>query len=85
MDEYFHFFSGTIALKLGRDGAQKMKVKVIAKDCISCGLCVNDVPEVFSWADDEKAQAITDEVATDLESATKDAVSSCPTDAIKEV
>ena len=52
---------------------------------ISCGLCVNDVPEVFSWDDNEKAEAIADNVAAELESATKDAVSSCPTDAIKEV
>ena len=62
-----------------------MKVKVVADDCISCGLCVNDVPEVFSWADNEKAVAIDDEVGADLESATKDAIISCPTDAIKEV
>ena len=57
----------------------------MAADCISCGLCVNDVPEVFSWDDNEKAEAIADNVAAELESATKDAVSSCPTDAIKEV
>ncbi|MBM7557503.1 ferredoxin [Halanaerobacter jeridensis] len=62
-----------------------MKVKVIAEDCISCGLCVNNVPEVFSWDDDEKAEAITDEVAVDKEAATEDALNSCPTDAIEKV
>jgi ferredoxin len=62
-----------------------MKAKVIKDDCISCGLCVNEVPEVFSWDDSEKAEAITGEVASDLEDATKDAITSCPTDAITEV
>ena len=86
LDEYFHFILGTIPLKLRRDGVhKKMKVKVVAEDCISCGLCVNDVPEVFSCYDNEKAQAIDDEVAADLESDTKDAITSCPTDAIKKV
>ena len=62
----------------------KMKAKVIKEDCISCGLCVNDLPQVFSWDDDEKAQAVTDNIANDLEDDTKDAITSCPTDAIKE-
>ena len=62
-----------------------MKAKVIKDDCISCGLCVNEVPKVFSWDDAEKAEAITDEVASDLEDATKDAITSCPTDAIEEL
>ena len=61
-----------------------MKAEVIKDDCISCGLCVNNVPEVFSW-DDDKAEAIDEEVASDLEDSVKDAITSCPTDAIEEV
>ncbi|MFO7819397.1 MAG: ferredoxin [Halanaerobacter sp.] len=62
-----------------------MKVEVIKDDCISCELCVNNVPEVFSWDDEDKAEAIAEEVASDLEDSVKDAITSCPTDAIEEV
>lgn len=62
-----------------------MKVNVVKDDCISCGLCVNSVPAVFSWDDSEKAVAITDEVPSKLEAECQDAIDSCPTDAIHEV
>lgn len=61
-----------------------MKVKVIKDDCVSCGLCVNEVPAVYSWDDDEKAKAIEGDVPSNLEAEAKDAVASCPTDAIVE-
>ncbi|WP_027338849.1 ferredoxin [Halonatronum saccharophilum] len=61
-----------------------MKVKVIKDDCISCGLCVNEVPAVFDWDDDDKAVAITDDVPDKLESEAQDAMDGCPTDAIIE-
>jgi len=62
-----------------------MKVEVIADDCISCGLCVNSVPAVFEWDDNEKAVAMTDQVPDKLEAEVGDAIDSCPTDAIKEI
>ena len=62
-----------------------MKVKVVKDDCISCGLCVNEVSAVFGWDDDEKAVTIVDKVPDKLQSETKDAIDGCPTDAIHEV
>ncbi|GAB6099357.1 ferredoxin [Halanaerocella petrolearia] len=62
-----------------------MKVEVDKGACISCGLCVNSVGEVFSWDDNEKAVAIDDEVPNNLEADATAAVEGCPTDAIKEV
>ncbi len=61
-----------------------MKVKVVADDCISCGLCVNSAPAVFEWDDADKAVAITDDVPEKLEAEVEDAMDSCPTDAIVE-
>ncbi|MGE5582638.1 MAG: ferredoxin [Bacillota bacterium] len=60
-----------------------MEVKVDQDLCISCGLCVSSCPEVFSWNDDEKAQAAGDTVKSDLESCVQEAAEGCPTDAIE--
>lgn len=51
--------------------------------CISCGLCVSSCPEVFSWNDDEKAQAVSERVAADMEDCVREAADGCPTDAIE--
>ena len=52
--------------------------------CISCGACVDICPEVFVWNDDDKAQAQLGEVPLDLDEQAREAIESCPTDAIKE-
>ena len=44
-----------------------MRVEVDQDLCISCGLCISICEEVFSWNDDEKAQAIPDYVPEELE------------------
>lgn len=62
-----------------------MKVDVDKEACISCGVCVNEVPAVFSWDEDEKAEAISEQVPERLEAETGQALQSCPTDAIVEV
>jgi ferredoxin len=59
-----------------------MDVSVDQDLCISCGLCVSSCPEVFSWNDDEKAQANPKAVNSENEDCVKDAASGCPTDAI---
>ncbi len=61
-----------------------MKVEVKKDECVSCGLCVNSVPAVFKWDDEDKAEAIAEEVPDKLEAEVKDAIDSCPTDAIVE-
>lgn len=62
-----------------------MKVRVDAELCIACGACISLVPEVYDWDEDGKAQAIDEEVSTDLEDETREALESCPTEAIEEV
>jgi ferredoxin len=58
-----------------------MKVKVDADLCTACGLCTDDVPEVFKMGDDV-AEVIVDEVPGNLEDSVKDAADSCPSEAI---
>ncbi len=61
-----------------------MKVKVDPELCIACGACVSLVPEVYDWDDDGKAQAIEEEIASELEDQVREALDSCPTEAIEE-
>ncbi len=58
-----------------------MKVKIDADLCTACGLCTDDVPDVFKMGDDV-AEVIVDEVPSGLEDAVKDAADSCPSEAI---
>lgn len=61
-----------------------MRVEVDQDLCISCGTCVDTCPEVFDWNNEDKAQAIVDEVPLELEDQVHEAVESCPTNAISE-
>ena len=58
-----------------------MKVSIDADLCTACGLCTDDVPEVFTMGDDvaEVAQA---DVPAALEDSVRDAADSCPSEAI---
>jgi ferredoxin len=58
-----------------------MIVKIEADLCTACGLCTDDVPEVFKMGDDV-AEVIEADVPTDQEDAVKDAADSCPSEAI---
>ncbi|HQA61015.1 MAG: ferredoxin [Tepidanaerobacteraceae bacterium] len=61
-----------------------MKVYVDQDLCISCGLCIDICPAVFDWNDDGKADVIVDEVPADAEDDAREAMESCPSEAIKE-
>lgn len=58
-----------------------MKVRIDPDLCTACGLCTDDVPDVFSMGDDV-AEAITSDVPAALEDAVRDAADSCPAEAI---
>ena len=59
-----------------------MKVSIDADLCTACGLCVDDVPEVFKMGDDT-AEVISGDVSGDQEEAVKAAVEDCPVEAIQ--
>lgn len=61
-----------------------MKFFVDADLCIACGACISLCPEVFDWGDNDKAQAITSDVAAELEDSAVEGMESCPTEAIRE-
>lgn len=58
-----------------------MKIKVDKEKCIGCGTCVVLSPKSFRLRDDGKAYVI--EPPGDEEETIKDAVDSCPVDAIE--
>jgi ferredoxin len=58
-------------------------MKALVNDnCISCGLCVNICPSVFSMGDSGIAEA-SPEVPEGLEEQTAEARDSCPVEAIE--
>jgi ferredoxin len=60
-----------------------LKVFVDQELCISCGLCISICDEVFSWNEDDKAQAIDSDIPEEFVDEVNEAVESCPTDAIQ--
>ena len=62
-----------------------MKAKVDQNKCIGCGNCVAlTESQVFDFNDDGLAHCILNEIPSDLEELTKEAISECPTEAISE-
>jgi ferredoxin len=59
-----------------------MKATVDQEACISCGACIDEAPDVFSWDDDEKAKAIEGEIPEDQQAAAREAADACPVEAI---
>lgn len=58
-----------------------MRAYVNPDECISCGLCISLVPEVFAADEDGKAKAVTD-TTDDVRAAVEEAADSCPVSAI---
>ena len=61
-----------------------MKFKV-NENCIGCGLCANTCPDVFSMTEEGIAVAVEEDVAASVEDSAKDALTSCPAEAIEEI
>ncbi|KKM08742.1 ferredoxin [Clostridiales bacterium PH28_bin88] len=59
-----------------------MKVRVDQELCIACGLCIDNVPEVFEWGAEGTSVAKVDMVPGELEQAVREAAADCPTEAI---
>jgi ferredoxin len=62
-----------------------MKLFVDQDLCIACGVCISICPDVFDWNDAGNADAIEEEIPENLLEDAKEAMDSCPTDAIQEV
>ncbi len=62
-----------------------MKVKVHDDLCIGCGACAAICDEVFELNDEGISEVVVDSVSEDNEENVKEAIESCPTDAIEEV
>lgn len=60
-----------------------MKAYVDKDLCIGCGLCPNICPEVFEYGLEDVATVIVDTVPKDAEDTAKEAVESCPSEAIR--
>jgi ferredoxin len=61
-----------------------MRVKVNQDACIGCGACVSICPEVFSFNDEGFSEAIANKVNEEDEEKIREAMDSCPTEAIFE-
>ena len=58
-----------------------MKVSINKEDCVGCGLCVDDCPDVFEMQEDVAAVKV-EEVPEKLVNTVKEAAENCPVDAI---
>ena len=58
-----------------------MKVSINKEDCVGCGLCVDDCPDVFEMQEDVAVVKV-EEVPKNLVNAVKEAAENCPVDAI---
>ncbi|MBP1756169.1 MAG: hypothetical protein H6Q59_2567 [Firmicutes bacterium] len=59
-----------------------MKASVDQDGCISCGLCIDVCPEVFSYNEDEVSQAISGEIPKDCLEKAEEARDGCPVSVI---
>ncbi len=60
-----------------------MRVYIDEDLCIGCGLCASIEPSVYEMGGDNLSHIVGD-VTDDNEDAVREAVESCPVDAIKE-
>lgn len=56
---------------------------IVNKDtCISCGACVSLCPEVYSFDESDKAEAISGDIPDELKDGAVEGRDQCPVDAI---
>lgn len=60
-----------------------MKVCVDQENCIGCGMCIDICPEGFKYNDENKSEAISEEVESGMEDKISEAADVCPVDAIE--
>lgn len=63
-------------------GGSDLKAYVNQEDCISCGLCVSVCPDVFQFNDDDKSEAIKEEIPEDVVESAIEARDGCPVSVI---
>lgn len=62
-----------------------MKANVKQDKCIGCGNCVAlTESQVFDFNDEGLAECILEEIPSDLEEITNEAIKQCPTEAIEK-
>ncbi len=59
-----------------------MKAFVDQDGCISCGLCIDICPEVFSYNENDISQAIEGDIPKDAEKNAEEAKDGCPVSVI---
>jgi Ferredoxin len=59
-----------------------MKASVDQDGCISCGLCIDVCPEVFSYNENDVSQAIEDEIPDKNLKQAEEARDGCPVSVI---
>ncbi|HWT75797.1 MAG TPA: ferredoxin [Mobilitalea sp.] len=59
-----------------------MKASVDQDGCISCGLCIDVCPEVFSYNDNDVSQAIEGDIPKDALERAEEARDGCPVSVI---
>ncbi|HKL79599.1 MAG TPA: ferredoxin [Mobilitalea sp.] len=59
-----------------------MKASVDQDGCISCGLCIEVCPEVFTYNEDDLSQAIEGDIPSDYQDSAKEARDGCPVSVI---
>ncbi|MDU1411391.1 MAG: ferredoxin [Clostridium sp.] len=59
-----------------------MKAIVDQDTCIGCGACVGTCPDVYSFNDNGKAEAISGDIPADFQDDAKDGRDQCPVNAI---
>jgi ferredoxin len=62
-----------------------MKIKVNQDACIGCGACMAIAEDLFEINDDGVSTVKVEEVPKDKEESAKEAIETCPTEAIAEV